>query len=256
MSELFSWPTVTVGMSPPCVNDDPPAPGCGAAAGRFRLLVATGITIALRVARRTRTPPGRVPWSAAGGPALGIPPAPVGVRCPEPGQRIPDVRGISPPQHRTDAGRLVTGTRVRPGRPADQGHGPGAVRVRVTSPHATVKAVEQSWWPPQSRPNLRRWFYEAAEAQDAWPCRTGPGCPCADRRRGAPRAEREGSGRRGSVSRPASPSASWRRPGHQRVPSREERSQPGSDHVVLRPGQHDVRRCDPRLEVPDLGFAE
>jgi hypothetical protein len=37
--------------------------------------------------------------------------------------------------------------------------------VRVTSPHATVEAVEQSWWPTQSRPNLRRWFYEAAEAQ-------------------------------------------------------------------------------------------
>jgi hypothetical protein len=42
----------------------------------------------------------------------------------------------------------------------------------VTSPHATVEAVEQSWWPAQSRPNLRRWFHE-----------------------------REGSGRRGSVSR-------------------------------------------------------
>ena len=37
--------------------------------------------------------------------------------------------------------------------------------MRVTSPHATVEAVEQSWWPTQSRPNLRRWFYEAAEAQ-------------------------------------------------------------------------------------------
>ncbi len=36
-------------------------------------------------------------------------------RCPEPGQRIPDVRGISPPQYRTDDGRLATGTRVRPG---------------------------------------------------------------------------------------------------------------------------------------------
>jgi hypothetical protein len=43
-------------------------------------------------------------------------------------------------RHRTDAGRLVTGTRVRPGRPADQGHGPGTVRVRATSPHPTVKA--------------------------------------------------------------------------------------------------------------------
>src|SRR6267378_1787747 len=71
MSELFSWPTVTVGMSPPCVNDDPPTPGCGAAAGRFRLLIATGITVALRVARRTRTTPGRVPWSAAGRPRTG-----------------------------------------------------------------------------------------------------------------------------------------------------------------------------------------
>ena len=29
-------------------------------------------------------------------------------RCPEPGQRIPDVRGISPPQYRTDDGRLAT----------------------------------------------------------------------------------------------------------------------------------------------------
>src|SRR5258706_7547236 len=54
-------------------------------------------------------------------------------RCPEPGQRIPDVRSISPPQHRTDVGRLVTGTPVRPARPADQGTGQGSVRVRVTS---------------------------------------------------------------------------------------------------------------------------
>src|ERR1700730_16759140 len=54
-------------------------------------------------------------------------------RCPEPGQRIPDVRGISPPQHRTDVGRLVTGTRVRPRRPADQGTWTGVSRVRVTS---------------------------------------------------------------------------------------------------------------------------
>src|SRR6266576_205648 len=90
MSELFSWPTVTVGMSPPCVNDDPPAPGCGAAAGRFRLLVATGITVALRVARRTRTPPGRVPWSAAGRPRTGHPSC--SRRCAVPGAMTADSR--------------------------------------------------------------------------------------------------------------------------------------------------------------------
>src|SRR6266566_9912032 len=37
MSELFSWPTVTVGMRDPFVNGDPPAPGRGPGAGRFRL---------------------------------------------------------------------------------------------------------------------------------------------------------------------------------------------------------------------------
>src|SRR6478752_3806986 len=96
MSELFSWPTVTVGMSPPCVNDDPPAPGCGAAAGRFRLLVTTGIRVALRVARRTRTTPGRVPWSAAGRPSTGHPSC--SRRCAVSGARTadPDVCGISP----------------------------------------------------------------------------------------------------------------------------------------------------------------
>jgi hypothetical protein len=46
-------------------------PGCGSSAGRFRLLIATGITVALRVARRTRKTPGRVPWSAAGRPGTG-----------------------------------------------------------------------------------------------------------------------------------------------------------------------------------------
>src|SRR5580693_7187391 len=69
MSELFSWPTVTVGMSPPCINDDPPTPGLWTGSRAVRLLVATGITVALRVARRTRRTPGRVPWSAAGTPA-------------------------------------------------------------------------------------------------------------------------------------------------------------------------------------------
>src|ERR1700704_1800063 len=82
MSELFSWPTVTVGMSPPCVNDDPPAPGRGAAAGRFRLLIATGITVALLVARRTRKTPGRVPWSAAGPAGHRYPRAPEPTRRP------------------------------------------------------------------------------------------------------------------------------------------------------------------------------
>src|SRR5205814_1733500 len=103
------------------------SPGCGPGAGRFRLLVATGITVALRVARRTRRTPGRVPGSAAG-------------RCPEPGQRIADVRSISAPQYRTDAGRLVTGTHCARADPQTRGHGPGVVRVRVTSPHATVEA--------------------------------------------------------------------------------------------------------------------
>src|SRR5580693_4916893 len=37
------------------------------------------------------------------------------------------------PQYRTDVSRLDTGTRGRPGRPADRGMRPGAVRVRVTS---------------------------------------------------------------------------------------------------------------------------
>src|SRR6266513_923373 len=96
MSELFSWPTVIVGMGPPSVNGDPPAPGCGPGAGRFRLHVGTQTTLALRAARRTRGTPGPVPWCAAGRP-------------------------------------LVTGTRVRPDRPADQGTGPGSVRVRMTS---------------------------------------------------------------------------------------------------------------------------
>src|SRR6476469_127592 len=91
MSALFSWPTVTVGMSPPCVNGDPPAPSRGAAAGRFRLLIATGITVALRGPRRTRKTPGRVPWSAASRP---------GTRAPRPS-------------------------------PVDQGHESGAVLVRV-----------------------------------------------------------------------------------------------------------------------------
>jgi hypothetical protein len=45
--------------------------GCGPGAGRFRLLVATGIRVALRVARRTRRTPGRVPWSAPGHPGTG-----------------------------------------------------------------------------------------------------------------------------------------------------------------------------------------
>jgi len=92
------------------------------------------------MARRTRDTPGRVHGSAAGRPSAGHPCGPVDVAVPEPGQRIPDVRGISPPQHRTDVGRLVTGTRVRPRRPVDQGTWPGVSRVRVTSPHATVEA--------------------------------------------------------------------------------------------------------------------
>jgi len=37
----------------------------------------------------------------------------------------------SPPQDRTDDHRLVTGTRVHPDRPADQGTGQGSVRGRV-----------------------------------------------------------------------------------------------------------------------------
>src|SRR5271154_7549139 len=60
--------------------------------------------------------------------------------CPEPGRRIPAVRSISPPQHRTGVGRLVTGTRVRPGRPADQGTGQGRYGCECPSAHATMEA--------------------------------------------------------------------------------------------------------------------
>jgi hypothetical protein len=58
-------------------------------------------------------------------------------RCPEPGQRIPDVRSISPPQQRTDVGRLVTGSRVRPGRPADPGQ--GLLLVENLGDHAPLR---------------------------------------------------------------------------------------------------------------------
>src|SRR5260370_444873 len=61
MSELFSWPTVTVGMRHPSVNGDPPAPGRGPGAGRFRLQVGTETTVALQAARRTRIDPGPGP---------------------------------------------------------------------------------------------------------------------------------------------------------------------------------------------------
>src|SRR6185312_6163205 len=116
MSELFSWPAVTVGMRSPLVNGDPPAPCRGPGAGRFRLQVGTETTVAFRAVHRTRTDPGRYPGLRQGGRPFGS----VDVRCPEPGQRIPDVRSISPPRQRTDVGRLVTGSRVRPGRPADR----------------------------------------------------------------------------------------------------------------------------------------
>src|SRR5207248_348585 len=101
------------------------------------------------------TPPAGVTGLRQGGPVPGTPPAPVDVAVPEPGQRIPDVRGISPPPAPDGRRSAVTGTRVRPGRPADQGHGPGAVRVRATSPHATVEARTAS--PPgHYRPGLCR----------------------------------------------------------------------------------------------------
>src|SRR5258707_14663853 len=71
MSELFSWPTVTVGMRDPFVNGDRPAPGRGPGAGRFRLQVGTGITVALRAVHRTRTDPGRCPGPRQGGHPFG-----------------------------------------------------------------------------------------------------------------------------------------------------------------------------------------
>src|SRR6476661_7357227 len=125
MSELFSRPTVIVGMSPPSVNGDPPAQAVERGAGRLRLHVGMETTVALRAAHRTRETPGPVPWSVAGRPCAGHPFGPIGVTRPEPAQRIPDVRGISPPQHRTDVGRLVTGARVRRHDPQTRAPGQG-----------------------------------------------------------------------------------------------------------------------------------
>jgi len=48
-------------------------------------------------------------WSAAGRPTAGHLVGPWMWRCLEPGQRIPGVRSISPPQHRTDVGWLRPG---------------------------------------------------------------------------------------------------------------------------------------------------
>ena len=56
----------------------------------------------------------------------------------EPRAGCPGVR-----QH-PGTGRLVTGTRVRPGRPVDQGHGPGSVRARMPPRHARVEARTQA----------------------------------------------------------------------------------------------------------------
>src|SRR6185437_16620602 len=119
MSELFSWPVVTVGMRGPFVNGDPPA--ADREPGGF----------ACKLALKPRSRSGRCigPVQTLAGTRVcgraGAPSAPSMWRCPEPGQRIPDVRSISPPRQRTDVGRLVTGSRVRPGRPADPGPGPG-----------------------------------------------------------------------------------------------------------------------------------
>src|ERR1700719_5069260 len=70
MSELFSLPTVTVGMGHSFRDGDPPALVRGPEAGRFRLQVGTHITIAFRAVHRTRTDPGPMPGSTPGRPVL------------------------------------------------------------------------------------------------------------------------------------------------------------------------------------------
>src|SRR5258708_20312564 len=82
MSVLFSCPTVTVAMGLPSGGGDPPAPGRGPGARRFRLHVGTETTVAFRAARRTRGTPGPVPWCAAGQPSAGHPFGPVDVAVP------------------------------------------------------------------------------------------------------------------------------------------------------------------------------
>jgi len=92
------------------------------------------------------------------GPA-GAPPAPQMWRCPEPAQRIPDVRSISPPQHRAHAatGRSLVAACARC-RPADPGPdpAPGPYGCEWPPPHAIVEArtpgydtaTEVACWPP------------------------------------------------------------------------------------------------------------
>src|SRR5580693_2331163 len=102
MSELFSWPTVTVGMRRPSDNGDPPAPGRGPGAGRFRVQVGTETTVALRAARRTRVTPGRVPWSAAGRPSAGHPFCPVVAAVPACARADPQTRGTGQGPYRCE----------------------------------------------------------------------------------------------------------------------------------------------------------
>src|ERR1700687_3038082 len=125
MSELFSWPTVTVGMRDPFVNGDPPAPGRGPGAGRFRLQVGADTTVALGGGASYPYRPWPVPWSAA-------PPRPR--RCGG-GRRqgsgfLTSVASVHPSTGRTPAGHRYLRA---PGTTRGPGDGPGSARVRVTS---------------------------------------------------------------------------------------------------------------------------
>src|SRR5258708_10603622 len=106
MSVLFSCPTVTVAMGLPSGGGDPPAPGRGPGARRFRLHVGTETTVAFRAARRPRGTPGPVPWCAAGQPSAGHPFGPVDVAVP--GARtagfLTSVASVHPGTGRTSAG--------------------------------------------------------------------------------------------------------------------------------------------------------
>ena len=68
MSELFSCPTVTAGMGFPCGSGHGWRVRYRADAGRVDLQVGTGISVMLRVARRTRGNPGRTPRVCVSGP--------------------------------------------------------------------------------------------------------------------------------------------------------------------------------------------